>query len=693
MPVEHMPEYWAFHKAMRESGTREHPDHTIAQIMADWMEEADPTDWRATLLRNTANETAIPVNSFNLTHHAGHEATYNPFHDQYTVKHGSPGHTNFFHARDPKTGEARYVAYTSLPHPWADLTGDPVRFWSVLSTEHMDAMARQNPEIGLAKKHADTIGNDGSRPPVKLARSLGDRVRGLWSKLTGGGAGTPQWNHHYDGIVHTGGGLDNYAKPFAERSAVAQALQKISGNAVGSDAERIRRYTELAHRFVKLFPNHQLTKHYVPVAERLNDPATAPGYADLATAVTPLVRFLNRIEAGRGRDEMAVPQLPDRRKPAAPTIREPEEPVEWPLAIRKAADEGSRIPLAGLRRRYSKAPVETPVADDLPPIPLTNYPGETGPTGDRWGDLDDMKKRGVPKAEMVKHLMDRYALSPRNALETLKRWANRKGHDHTKLARPKPVPEPTEKQVQTVAPQDKDWLAGTQLAYHLRSLVNEGITNRDHVMVNLARRALGYRNNSDDPAHGKKGAYRENTPLMNHWWGAPAGTDRGGAYTGPATYKELAGHTTDPFADLGRYLKERKHRLATAYNWHTMERSMMRDRAVEAALRKLIVGARDDHHLFTGVARKFGLGLGRVGPEQEIHNQFWTRLKKMVDASPHTLGPSSLNQLNNSLKRLADREEFRREVGEPRAGTHEHTWQQIFGMLPGSKYMKMQRTE
>lgn len=619
------PEFWSWLAALhggRTSTLNPNPHHFAT--FADWLQDHD--DWRHPLFRNVAEykEGGALESPYNGSH-LGYSTPYVEPKDR--LSHGSFGFTELTGDRD-QHGEPVYKAYTQHTVPGSDRLG----FYSILHPSHISEMLELNPSIKPAVDRADAM-REGKRE--KLARNLAGR---LWDRIVGAKPAGKEWHPHYDGILHTGGGLEGYPKAFAERSAVSQALQRMGGSAAQAP-----HYTQLASRFVRLFPDHQLSKHYTEKAEKIGNPgvvgedtrystvpASGPVGMELASAVTPLVRFLNRLEAKNGKAKVITPALPESLR------KVPELPP---------AATAPRINLDELLRRAH----ERNAADERPPIPLANYPGETGPTGDRWSDLDKMHAAGTSKLDLLKHLKDRYGLTSRNALGTLKRWMGRRGAKLSGLSQ-REIPD--------------SQLHGTHLGYHLRQLVSEGMKTGDLKMAGLARQALGF-----------TGLNPKRDPVKT------AGT---GEATGPgwrvtANGQAVPIHSGDPYADLGRHLQSTGHRLARAYNWSSMQASMMRDRKVEQALRSLLSEAKDDHHLFTGASRMFDLGMGQKANPRFA--EFWQRIKRAVGGST--------DKINDSLKRLADRAENRREIAtEPAAD-----WRKVFNWLPGSKYMKFNRQD
>jgi hypothetical protein len=709
--MEHLRDhqYWAFHRQMREDGTSERPDHHTAGIFADYLDD-QTNEWRAPLFRNTGDfrdpsTVHGGLKPWTVTRHGegrGPTVELSPWTmaSPDIIHHEWKKHLGYTHLRGgyDEHGNPAYVAYSHIPHPASTTPEEILRFYSVLHPEHLDQMvARADERTAAAITHARRAA-DANRPPapkVKLARSAVGR---LWDRITGGGKPT-EWHPHYDGIVHVGGGLEGYPKAHAERTAVAHALQKIGGGWLTE--EKVRRYTHLASRFVRLFPDHPVAKHYTEKAGAINVPAavgqdgryqtvdaTGPVGGELGHAATPLVRFLNRIEARQGRDEVIAPQLPDHLKPT-PAPAAPEEDVEWHPAIKKAAADAERIPLASLRGRKKGRVAAEPdrPAGDLPPIPLANYPGEVGPTGDRWGDLDRLHKDGHTRVQLVKHLMDRYALSKRNAAETLKRWADRK---RVKLARPRdpkvtPIADRPAAEHLGGAGVEHPILHGTRLAFHLRGLVNEGVRTRDHVLTTLARKALGFRDVADDKANPESDywAFRHADPVN-----AAVASTTGG------TKAEVPAKRRDWFATLGGYLKSKNHYLRDAYHWGTMGQKLHQDWAVKQALKKIMTGwDGDTHKLYTGVHRKFDTVFGTHKDDPRA-GQFWKRLAKET-------GVRTQAALLDSIRRLADHEEHRREVGSDadvgegakKDGDPRTNWRDYFSWLPGAKWMKFDRKD
>lgn len=318
--------------------------------------------------------------------------------------------------------------------------------------------------------------------PTKLARPTG-----LFGKLKGLFTGKPQPNRtEYDGIVHTGykGGKidpDGYAKVVAEKSAVAGALQRMGAFSQRTDPakhrEKVNLYTDVAamlhrHDFPGLKP---ILDHYRKAANALNAPDVTnpqpdkprpgewpepanrthytvpnigPAGMDLTDAAVPLVRAIDRILAKTRPGHVpldsatAPPEatLAGEREltKARTTVREPDEVTP---TIPPGHGDKFAIGLADMRKfkknlRAEKEPEPTPVPDSEK-LPLVNYPGEIGPTGDRYFDLNKMLSNGMGRKDVLAHLQDKYALSPKNARAALARFLKHKSNINRtfKLAR------------------------------------------------------------------------------------------------------------------------------------------------------------------------------------------------------------------------------------------------------------------
>jgi len=313
--------------------------------------------------------------------------------------------------------------------------------------------------------------------PVKLARPA--EKPGIFGRFKAmfGGTKPPEGRSEYDGIVHTGRkgktiDPDGYAKVVAERSAIAQALQRLGSQTLRTDPakhrEKVNLYTDAAawlHEkdFEGLRP---ILDHYRKAANQLNAPDVVnpqpdkaklgefpeppnptthytvpnigPAGKDLTDAAVPLVRAIDRIFAATRPGHVA---LDDARAPDPSTLADekemrtnkPKKPDEVVPTIKAPKNDGFAIGLADMRKfkkELREKPPETADGIDFDPaatpegdkIPLVNYPGEIGPTGDRWYDIHKMVTAGHGREKILQHLRDKFALSPANANATLNRY-------------------------------------------------------------------------------------------------------------------------------------------------------------------------------------------------------------------------------------------------------------------------------
>lgn len=351
----------------------------------------------------------------------------------------------------------------------------------LMTHDEFDAWLDSFPEPERTKIVSTFADPNGPRPKAKLARPTG-----VFGRLKSVFGGAPQPNRtEYDGIVHVGhknGKLDadGYAKVVAEKSAVAAALQRLGAFSQRSDPakhrEKVNLFTDVAHFLHRQdFPGlRPILDHYRKAANNLNAPDVVnpqpdkpkpgewpepanrthytvpnvgPAGMELTDAAVPLVRAVDRILAKTkpGHVPLDAATAPpestladEKNARAASTDREPKPEVP-PPQIKPGHGDKFTIGLADMRKfrkeqreERAKTPNEMDFDPDAVPeadrIPLVNYPGEIGPTGDRYFDINKLLVNGAKKDDVLKHLRDKYALSPRNARAALARFLRHKSN-------------------------------------------------------------------------------------------------------------------------------------------------------------------------------------------------------------------------------------------------------------------------
>lgn len=301
-----------------------------------------------------------------------------------------------------------------------------------------------------------------------------------------------------------------------------------------------------------------------------------------------------------------------------PTPAEVEHAISQhnPATIKPATDE--TVPLASLspaakkaRRLRDNAETELPLplSDDGQPLPLANVPEDMPGVRnrDRHSFIASMVLQQKPANEIVTQIASRFAISPRAARATFRRWLDLSRKGLAKLAR-KGQYDPAHPTTVTDLYAGVDpHIAGTRLAMHLIQLAkqhapgttgaaDEGAT-RDPSIHTLAKAAL-------------------------------AGTG-------------LKGANGDVYAALGERLARIGHPLAKTYNWHTMDRSMGEDAFMRKFLAKHVrrPEGMGDREFYNRALRSFDLNL--VGKEHGIASpenarRFWARA--LDEYSRHPLG-------------------------------------------------------
>lgn len=182
-------------------------------------------------------------------------------------------------------------------------------------------------------------------------------INRLFAKIFGA---KPSPGSPYDGIIHPVKGPNGHALAFAERAAVARALNNIGyrNNDPNALRQAVDEYTELSRRFIKHYPEHQLAKHYTEKASQLNAPdvhsteagfhtvpTTGPAGEELGIAATPLIRFLNRLRhQASGEPLLNVERVPIEH-PSTRTVEAPTPPVR-PLdsRVKQPIEPGQDVP-------------------------------------------------------------------------------------------------------------------------------------------------------------------------------------------------------------------------------------------------------------------------------------------------------------------------------------------------------------
>lgn len=164
--------------------------------------------------------------------------------------------------------------------------------------------------------------------------------------------------------------------------------------------------------------------------------------------------------------------------------------------------------------------------------------------------------------------------------------------------------------------------------------------------------------------------------------------------------KELAGLALkgatggDPYTELGSLLKQDKHKLASAYNWHRVTEGLNVDHAVKSYLDRVTAKerAKGTKGIYQTVSRMMDHHDGTaMGGDQ--YERFWKGLRKhladqlggVVDRRYWTD-----DRLNKSLLRHSYREQDRADLAgevpesKPESGPKptSHSWQKYFGMVP-----------
>lgn len=600
--------------------------------------------------------------------------------------------------------------------------------------------------------------------PVKLARGLADRFKSLF----GAGRVTNGPRSEYDGIVHKGrtktGQLDpdGYAKVAAERSAVAQALQRLGSQTLRTDPakhrQKVNDYTNAAawlheQDFEGLRP---ILDHYRKAANQLNAPDVTnpqpdkpkpgewpeppnrthytvpnigPAGKDLTDATVPLVRAIDRIFAATRPGHVALDdsKAPDETKLADEAKPErkarPEEPK---LAIPKPKNDGFAIGLADMRKfKNPKPEVQNDIDFDpdtkpeADKIPLVNYPGEVGPTGDRWYDIHRLIEAGHGREKILAHLRDKFALTPANASATLRRYF--KNADAVKKTPRKGRLARSVTQDQITKGTDAQ-IGGSRFAYHLKQIAHEFATV-DPTLSKMANHALTLNHRfkldprsqaNEGPDDKWLGLYdRIGTRLRSHVEGVADGTHkamvkalRAGSPESGSDYDtvvrakpkdkraalvaaESAPDRYDRPFDPAYEWKAHRARAAARhfsglYNWDKIDDGLALDRHVANFLAKNLKGHTDTDDLHERAHRSYDLDRGAAKSRQpKWHDKFWADITKYVRDNHRGVGAKKINE---SLARLSDRAVERKEVGG-------EGWQNAFGWAPAAKHAKFSRAE
>lgn len=601
------------------------------------------------------------------------------------------------------------------------------------------------------------------KPPVKLARKPG----GLFSKIASIFSKPVAGRTEKDGIIHKGDTTDGFVKAFAEKSAVAGALQKLGYRQTNPEKhrERVQLFTDVAHSLHTHFPDFQPVAHYRAAAEKLNAPDVVkptpnptqlgewpepernvhytvpnvgPAGQDLVDAATPMVRAIDRIleqvrpghvALDRAHDDPA-PTLADEAKPP-----KPKEPVEPKLAISKPKGDGFAIGLADMRKfkkelrgepKAAETTVDLNAPEEQEKIPLVNYPGEVGPTGDRWFDIHKLASAGKGRAEIVSHLVNKFGLSPRNAAATIARFdkaaATFKAMPRKKkikfarlfLARVKGV---TDRDI-TGKGIDKQ-IGGSRFAFHLRQIAHE-FKDIDPTLSKMAMHALTlngrYATGKEGDVYARIGkrlslhaagsADHVHNPMAKalRKFSPDAGSDYDLARTATPAQKKVAlaeaikaqakveggqpfaeATATRPEAEWDDFRRRAAARhFKAAYNWHKVNDGLLLDKHVADFLAANLKGHTDENDLHEKASRSFDLYRGAAKSRApDWHEKFWSKITKHVRSKIG--GGYSADKINESLARLSDRAVERREVGK------DPDWKRQFHWVGGSKHMKFYR--
>lgn len=210
-------------------------------------------------------------------------------------------------------------------------------------------------------------------------------------------------------------------------------------------------------------------------------------------------------------------------------------------------------------------------------------------------------------------------------------------------------------------------IAGTQLAYHLRSIQAE------------------YAGKAKAEA---KGDPRQRAEAERH------------AYLADLAAKALAGQTGGgAYSEIGKRLKQDGHKLAKAYNWDRVAPGLDVDRLVRGYIDRVFKNSADKSRVGRDAVKHFELDNGRQKSlHAATHEQFWSGLRNHVKNTLRGIVPSEFlrdDYLNKSLLRHANREKDREDIAaaadlRPRnrvqpvgpAAATTHSLPDYLGMLP-----------
>jgi hypothetical protein len=280
-----------------------------------------------------------------------------------------------------------------------------------------------------------------------------------------------------------------------------------------------------------------------------------------------------------------------------------------------------------------------------------------------------LQAEGIPRAGIVRHLIDKYALTPAAATATYHRWAKRR----VQLARPKiNKPELVDKRIKTQ-------LQGTRLAFHLLELAKHYETSRPKV-AEWAKRALYSR--TDRPwdynvvPKSDEISQRSASAFNDPFWHLGEQLQ---AFTSP-TGTAVKGHN-DP--------DEPAARIGKAYNWGNIATGLMHEQHMRNWLKEHVktehAGKFTDREIFRRAERLFD-----ADPEAK---------EKYLNAARAKYGAHapSIEQLHDAVRRLTDKELEREQlVGgytKPTSidGRDTHHWKDSHSWINEAKHARFAR--
>lgn len=505
-----------------------------------------------------------------------------------------------------------------------------------------------------------------------------------------------------------------------ERSAVANALESKGGGPVGD--QEVAKHVDMIKKLAghpqgkKLlgaawdkYEKEATDLHHYAAPGQTNllrgaspsSRASGPVVSHLTGLVSPLVGVANRVLSHAGAAQLRVNQPVE---PIAHESDQGEEP-EWESidgVPYEGVDHGEPTIAQGLKKRRELKPIPLvegapkpkrdrptpPVPGGLPPLPAAPDLSHRGDPGgpiklvedpqvlneSRYATIKRLNDGGADRAEIIAHLKQNHVLSHRQAADSYRRWVRandaKQGQDREAGAGPARLARPGNGE--PVGPKDLSGAAREYQRGGFGAVGNNpalaGNTSGSTAQPERGTRLLGPRfgqpgqGNVTDRVHDQI----SDTSLAYHLRQIARDFEKRDKTTAGLAEAILSNKGApftggDPYAELGARLRKAKHRLAGAYNWHTMDASLRRDKAVEDYVRSKVgqPEGMGDREYWDKVRRQFGTEDRAKNP---AYDQFWQGLVRHVASRPNIFDRATpdrpeafLRAVRDSMSRINDR--------------------------------------